>query len=358
MADDTVRPSVPMTPRQRVWAALRGEAVDRPPMSFWGHVYHRESTAEDLVAATLELQSRYGWDWVKLNPRKHYHVEPWGVRYAYSGTPGAKPVLESWPVHAGADWSRITPQPHDAGALGEQLEAVRMLKRDLPADVPLIETVFTPLAVLGEMVRTPQELKSHLESHPAVTATFERFVPAVLAAGADGVYFATVDWATRDLMSAGDYRRWARPWDLRVLRAAAGAPFNVLHVCRRNNLLLELADYPVAAFSWAATDPTNPSLAEGLARLPGAVMGGIAHEGALEREEPDAALDQLRRAFEETGGRRWLAAPGCSIAPLARAGHLAALRWAVDAMPVASGPRAPSGESGGVAAAEHREARP
>jgi hypothetical protein len=38
-----------MTPRERVWAALRGEAVDRPPISFWGHFYHRESSARDLA---------------------------------------------------------------------------------------------------------------------------------------------------------------------------------------------------------------------------------------------------------------------------------------------------------------------
>ena len=88
-----------MTPRERVWAALRGDPVDRPPVSFWGHFYHREATAVDLVEATLEHQREYGWDWVKLNPRKHYHVEDWGVRYRYSGRAAEKPVLEAWPVY-------------------------------------------------------------------------------------------------------------------------------------------------------------------------------------------------------------------------------------------------------------------
>src|SRR5258705_12387314 len=103
-----------VTPRERVWAALRGEAVDRPPVSFWGHTYHRESSARDLVEATLELQREYAWDWVKLNPRKHYHVEPWGVRYRYSGRAFEKPVLEALPGHAANDWPAITPRPHGA----------------------------------------------------------------------------------------------------------------------------------------------------------------------------------------------------------------------------------------------------
>src|SRR5689334_25434102 len=116
-----------MTSRDRVLAAIRGEAVDRPPVSFWGHVYHRESSAKDLVDHTLERWQRFQWDWVKLNPRKHYHVEPWGVRYDYSRVPAHKPTVAEYPVKAPADWDRIEAKPHDQGALGEQLEAVSRL---------------------------------------------------------------------------------------------------------------------------------------------------------------------------------------------------------------------------------------
>jgi uroporphyrinogen decarboxylase len=326
-----------MTSRERIQAALEGRAADRPPVSFWGHVYHRESSAAELVEATLETWREYRWDWVKLNPRKHYHVEPWGVRYRYPGVPDRKPVLESWPVHAAADWARITPQPPSAGALGEQIEAVRLLRRALPADVPLIETVFTPLAVLGELVETPEELRAHLDTHPdlvrgaleAVTATYEPFVRELLRAGADGIYFATVDWASADLLTAAQHRAWARPFDLRVLAAAVDAPFNVLHVCKRRNLLFESGDYPVAACSWATNDPTNPTLREALGRLGTAVMGGISQDGALQAPDSGAVLAEYAAALAETAGSRWLVAPGCSIPPNTPAENLHAIRDAV-----------------------------
>ena len=326
-----------MTSRERVLAAIQGRAVDRPPVSFWGHVYHRESSAAELAEATLESWREYRWDWVKLNPRKHYHVEPWGVRYRYPGVPDVKPVLESWPVHAPTDWAQVTPQPPAAGALGEQIDAVRLLRRALPSEVPLIETVFTPLAVLGEMVETPEELRAQLDSHPdlvrgaleAVTATFEPFVRELLRAGADGIYFATVDWASADLITPAQSRAWARPFDLRVLAAAADAPFNVLHACKRRNLLFEFSDYPVAAFSWATNDPTNPTLREALGRLRPAVMGGISQDGALQEAGPGAALAEYATALAETAGRRWLAAPGCSIPPGTPAENLHAVRDAV-----------------------------
>lgn len=334
-----------MTSRDRVMGALAGAPVDRPPVSFWGHFYDRESSADALVDATLENWRTFRWDWIKLNPRRQYHAEPWGVRWRYSGRPHEKPVIEEWPVRDPADWSRITPRAADEGALGEQIEAVRRLRRELPSDVPLIETVFLPIAILRELVPKKDDVLRGIEQNPdgvraaleAVTATFERFVPKVLEAGADGIFFATVDWATSDVLSAADHRAWARPTDLRLMRTASGARFTVLHVCKSHNLLRDLADYPAHAFSWAATDPTNPTLAEGLRLFPGAAMGGIGHEGALQDENPAGALEEFRKALAATGGRRWMVAPGCSIPSQTPASTLHALRDAVESAPLPRG---------------------
>ena len=333
-----------MTSRERVLAALDGRTVDRPPISFWGHVYHRESSAKDLVDATIELQREFQWDWVKLNPRKHYHVEPWGVTYRYSGVPDEKPVLERWPVRTPEDWKKIGEQPIDAPAFVEQIEAVRLLRKAIGPDLPMIETVFTPLAVLGEMVDVPATLRAHLDSSPdlvlgaleRVTRTYERLAPALIDAGADGIYFATVDWASRDWMTAEEYATWARPYDLRILATVSNAPFHVLHVCKPRNLVLDLADYPVRALSWASTDLTNPSLADVLAKRDRAVMGGIDHERRLLADEPGPALEDLKRGFDQTGGRRWLIAPGCSISPKTPRATLRALRDAVETAMVRS----------------------
>lgn len=326
-----------MNRRERVFAALRGEPVDRPPVSFWGHFYHRESTAEDLAAATLEFQTEYDWDWVKLNPRKQYHGEPWGVSGRYTGRATDKPVLENWPVHQASDWLAITRRPHDTGVFAEMIECVAMVRRALPDDVPLLTTVFTPLAILTEMVDEPGALKLHMRQQPnavrgaldVVTDTFVPFVRELLRAGADGIFFATVNWATKDLLSPEEYATWGRPHDLRLIAAAKDAKFNALHVCKRRNLLYELADYPVHAFSWAATDPLNPSLADAMPRLKGALMAGISHDDALKHSDPTRALDEYHRALEATGGRRWLVAPGCAIPPATPAATLKAVRHAV-----------------------------
>ena len=255
-----------MTSRDRVLAALAGEPLDRPPVSFWGHVYHRESSASELVAHTLERWQKHRWDWVKLNPRKHYHVEPWGVRYRYTGVPNEKPTVEHWPVHEPADWDRIDEKPHDQGALGEQLEAVRELRRALPTSVPLLQTVFTPLAILAELTEPPENLRDLLPREPkrvqraleAVTRTFERYVKEVMRAGADGIFLATTDWGSREFVTPESLERWSRPYDLRLLAAAGPSRFHTMHVCKRDNLLYVFADYPVAAFSWMPPRRATP----------------------------------------------------------------------------------------------------
>lgn len=333
-----------MSPRQRVLATLNGEATDRPPISFWGHVYDRESSAADLVAHTLERWQRHRWDWVKLNPRKHYHVEPWGVRYDYSRVPESKPFVSAYPVHTVADWDAIGEQPHDAGALGEQLQAVRELRAALPADVPLLQTVFTPIAILAELTEPPTALRAALTTDPArimraleaVTRTFERYVTDVMRAGADGIYLATLDWGSRSFLTPDVLRTWSRPYDLRLLAAAGASPYHTLHVCKGDALLFEFADYPVGAFSWDATSPDNPSLAEGLARLKGAVVGGLGHETDLQHG-PEAALAAYRRALAATGARRWMVAPGCSMPPQTPEETLSALRNEVERAPAVGG---------------------
>jgi len=328
----------PLSRRDRVLATVAGDAVDRPAMSFWGHFYDREETARDLAEATIAFRQGHDWDFIKLNPRASYHGEGWGLSYSWDRDPLKKPARTSYPVRGASDLARVRALPGDSGALGEQLDAIRLVRQGIPDDVLLIETVFSPLAVLADLCEDTKAAQRLLEEDApavtraldAITRTFEDFVPRALHAGADGIYFATVEWATADRgWTPDDYRALAMPFDRRVLAKAEGAPFNVLHVCRARNFLPALTDYPVAAFSWATTEPGNLSLAEGLKAFRGAAIGGIGHEDALVAPDDRLALAQLASGFEQTAGRRWIVAPGCSILPATPQSRLEALREAV-----------------------------
>ncbi len=63
-----------MTRRDRVQAALRGDPVDRPPISLWRHFPGRDGSGESLAEATLEFQRHLDLDLIKLMPTGMYSV--------------------------------------------------------------------------------------------------------------------------------------------------------------------------------------------------------------------------------------------------------------------------------------------
>ena len=310
-----------MSKKALIDAAVRGEPVDRVPVSLWRHFYECEETAEGLAGAMLAWQAKYDWDWMKINPRASYHVEDWGVKLRFSGQPLVKPVVTAVPVESPADWAKLRPLDVHAGALGEQLEVAERLCEALGGKVYALETVFSPLSIAGDLVRDGQEVVTLMRDDPqalhgaleVITATFVEFVPAVLKAGADGLFFATTEWASRDMLTSEQYAEFGRPYDLRVLAAAQDAGFNVLHVCKNNNYLLDLLDYPVHGFNWAVGSPGNPGLREVQEQTDKVVIGGLLNETL--READAAHVNAEARAADlQTGGRRWILGPACSIA--------------------------------------------
>ncbi len=330
---------------ERVDAALQGAAVDRVPISFWGHSYLKEWSAEELAEAMLANYRTYNWDYMKVNPRASYHVEDWGAKLERSNDPNHGPRFVDWPVREPGDWRRLRPLEPDRGVLGEQLAALRQIRDGLAGEAYFMQTVFSPLSVAKYLVgnQTGPVLTSIQDNPDALRAaldviaeTFASYVQATLEAGASGIFFATTGWASSDLLTEEQYRRFGREYDQRVMDAFAGkAPLNVLHNCGEHIYFDLLADYPVAAVSWAATLAGNPSLGEGKERTAHAVMGGVSEKTTLPDGTPEQVDEEVRAAIKETEGRRVLVAPGCSIPPRTPAANLEAAAAAVRAI----GPR-------------------
>lgn len=335
--EDRVMPQA-MSKRERVQAAIAGEPVDRVPVSFWGHDFAREWSAEGLADWTLELHRTYDWDFVKINPRATYYAEDWGCVFQPSGDRYVQPRLTSFPIKTVADWSKLRELDPSRGAYGQQLESIRLVKAGLDDDAPVIQTVFSPLSVAvslagshGALLKTLREQPTALHEALAVIARgLARYARLCLVAGADGVLFATTTVGTYERLTEAEYREFGRPYDLQVLAAVQdGATFNVLHVCRDRCMFDVVQDYPVHTISWASTSAGNPSLAEGKDRTAKAVMGGVSHTDQLVNGPREAILAEVYAALSQTGGARMFLAPGCSMPPNTAPEYLAAVRDAV-----------------------------
>ena len=319
-----------MTKKERVRAALSGGVVDRVPASLWGHDFLREWTPEDLVESTIDAWRPYDFDFIKFNPRATYFAEAWGNTYERPKDQ-RQPKLLSTAVASPDDLRSLTSVDATAGVLGEHIDALTMLVDRVGDEVDVIHTVFSPLSVLAQLCGAPKDFIEIARTKPddvhaaldAMTQTLSEYARASVAGGAVGIFFAPLIWASRDTADDEFYRTFGRPYDLRVIEAADGAPFNVLHVCRNNNMLEQLLDYPVAAFNWADHGEGNPSLAAIRAKTEKAVMGGL-DQARLHEMTADEVVAEGREALAG-GTKRVLLTAGCAINPETPAANRAAV---------------------------------
>jgi uroporphyrinogen decarboxylase len=327
-----------MTHRERIRAALRGEDIDRVPVSMWRHFFSRETSAESLAEAMLGFQEQFDWDFMKVNPRASYHVEDWGVRKKYYGD--TEPEITARPVKDPDDWLKIEVLDVNKGVLKEHLISLELIARGLKGKLPFIMTVFTPISIASRMVGSDDVFSRHLHEHTeklnqaleVITETFINFSRACLERGASGLFYATTHWATTNNLSEAEYVKYARPYDLKLLNALPPAEFHVLHVCREKNLLRAVKDYPVHTFNWDARGAGNPSLAEGkriIDRPAVPVIGGIAHDKNLVEATPAQLAAEITGMKVALGKKNWMAGPGCTFSPETPEANLQAIRDAV-----------------------------
>jgi uroporphyrinogen decarboxylase len=325
-----------MDKRERVLAAVRGRPVDRPPVSFWRHAPDVDHSAAGLAQAMLAFQRRWDLDFIKVMSSGVYCVEDWGCAVAYQGSPYGAKQCTRHAVQSRRDWERIRARDPGAGALGRELEALRLIAAGRADDAPILHTVFSPLPIARKLAG--DRLVEDLRQEPAavepalhaITDTMARHARAALEAGADGLFLAT-QAAAPEAVTEPEWARFDRPGIHRMLDAVAGrSAFTLLHLHGREIYFDQAAALPVHAVNWHDR-LTGPRLGEARARFGGALVGGLSEGRTLLHGPPDAADAEVRDAVAQTGGRGIVIGPGC-VLPLATPdAHLEAVVAAVRA---------------------------
>jgi uroporphyrinogen decarboxylase len=310
-----------MTKRERVLAAIERRTVDRPPIAFWRHVPHVDHTPHGLAEAMLRFHRRWDLDLIKVMSSGVYCVEDWGCRVAYEGHPaGAKRCTEH-AVKRPADWARLRALDPGAGALGRELEAVRLIRKGRADDAPILMTIFTPLTIatklggalaLQSIDAAPDALRAALE---VITETTARYAAEALAAGADGVFFAT-QTASAEAVGEAVSATWDLPYARRVLaRVRGGSHVTMLHLHGRDLFWDLWTALPVHVVNWHDRLGV-PTLAEASRRFTGGLAAGLAESTTLLHGPPASVADEARDAIGQAGSRGLIVTPGC-VLPLA-----------------------------------------
>jgi uroporphyrinogen decarboxylase len=324
-----------MTKRERIAAALRGQEVDRVPVSAWMHFPHLDKTPEGQAKAFLSFQREFDWDFMKLMFRSTFLLEDWGCTFGDYHMPLGYWLPVSYAVNSPEDWDRLDVLDPRRGALGEMLTVVRMVRDEIGEDVFKLATVFCPFMVarqlagdriLADMRENPAALHQGLE---AIALTVMRFAEACLEHGADGVFFATQS-ASFDFMHREEYAEFGHPYNLGVLDALKGtSQFTMLHICGKNILFDDFLDYPVHAFNWD-DQTTLPSLAQARAKTAKCLIGGIDKMGVIRTGQPQDVEEEAMNAIRSAGKGNFILGPGCGLPIDVPKKNLSALRRFVE----------------------------
>ena len=329
-----------MTKRERIQAALAGEQVDRPPVALWRHWPIDDQDARLLAERAMDFQQRYDWDFIKIPPSYTYCVDDYGAKHDYKALPTGRWFIgertyKERVVKRINDWDCIEPLDVYKGTYGRILQCLKMVIDERKPDIPVIQTVFNPIG-MASFLAGDEVYLAHLRQEPekvtralkALTETCVQFVRACIDEGVDGIYLATAA-ASYGVMSAEEYNRFGRPYDLEVLDAAAKGWFNMLHIHGQHPMFVELADYPAHAMSWDDRS-AGPSLRDAFGLYRGALVGGIEQFHTLHVGTPAEVEAQVHDAIKQTEGRRIIAAAGCTYPVTVPECNLIAARRAVD----------------------------
>ena len=305
-----------MTKRERVEAAVHGREADRVPVGFWYHFPLDHPSGEPLAEAEIAFAKKYDPDFLKV------------MHDLKLDLPDGMTVIED-----PEDWRKLRPVDPRGGNFAEQLTALRLIKKGLAKDMPIIDTIFNPFATANKLC--DKKLMEHLRANPdavkhalqAITVSLADYAAAWIEEGGDGIYYA-LDGAQTTTMTADEYRETFMPFDRMILSAAMEkGTFNMIHLHGTDIMFDMLHDLPNHVLVWSDR-LTPPSLSAARGIHQGCIAGGI-NEMEIGNMSASEVMQQARSAIAEAGSVGFILTPGCAVPTDIAEENLFALRQSV-----------------------------
>lgn len=337
------------TKRERFEAVLSGEPADRALVSAWRHFPEQENNPETFARAMIEFEQAFDWDFLKLQPRGIYQHENWGNVYDYNHYNDVIPTLIKHAIEDEAGLDQVKRISGTAGTFGEQLTSLKLIKSQINPEIPVVQTIFTPIGVLlnlcgfrsvgryRESPRDESDLIKLFYKNPqgvhqalkAIAETLAEYAQATVQAGADGVYYAALGMAREGYMTLPEWEEFTKPYDLMVLEALKPIPV-ILHTCGISANPQRFADFPIHGLHWAESAPGNPLIHDSWSWLGKKAGSG----GVDERLFGTGAAQQIAKLAQASvlsqKGHPFILSPECSVSIKTQTDELQALRNSVE----------------------------
>jgi len=240
-------------------------------------------------------------------------------------------------IRRAEDWERLPVLDPYKGHLADQITCLRQIVVELGPDVPVIQTIFSPLAQAKNLVGR-EALLVHIRRYPqavntglkVIAESTQRFIAAARQTGIAGIFYA-VQHAQYGLLSDQEYEEFGRGYDLQVLEPAQEFWLNMLHLHGEEIMFDRFLDYPVAAINWHDRE-TPPPLAEAQRLFSGLLCGGLRRWESMVLGTPEQVTAEARDAITATSGQRFILGTGCVLPITAPRGNIWAARRSVESL--------------------------
>ena len=322
------------THKERIQATMQGKRLDRPPVALWRHFPVDDQSPELLAKATLHFQSVYDFDLVKVTPSSSFSIRDWGVEDEWRGHTEGTRTYTKRVIQTPQDWERLPVLDATAPHLAGQLACLRFIRAGLSPETPLLQTVFSPLAMAKNLAGN-ETLLAHIRLHSeavlkglaTIAESTRRFVEACLDTGIDGVFYA-IQHAQASLLTLDEYKTFGVPFDQKVLEPSRELWCNLLHLHGHDVYFSLLSSFHFQIVNWHDRE-TFPSLAEAQQLFDGVVCGGMRQDTLVYRDQAEVQKEAAD-AIQQTQGKRFLLGTGCVVPIIASHGNLMAARRSVE----------------------------
>ncbi len=323
-----------MNHRERIQACLRGEIPDRAPVALWRHFPVDDQNPHTLAAATLHFQSVYDFDIVKVTPASSFAVKDWGVEDEWTGESEGSRKYTRRVIQTPQDWENLRELSPTAPHLANQLECLRIIRKGLGAETPMIQTIFNPLSQAKNLAGN-ETLLAHLRQAPeavmkgldVIARTTRKFIEAALETGIDGIFYA-VQHAQSEMFTLDEYKKFGLPFDAQTLAPIKDTWCNMVHLHGKDIHFELVNELNFQIVNWHDRE-TFPTLAEARIMFNGALCGGL-RQNALVFETPAQIEREAQDALKQTGGQKFILGTGCVTHITAAHGNLMSVRKIVE----------------------------
>ena len=321
--------------RERLLACVNDDSsLDRIPVALWRHFPVDDQNPITLAAATLNYQQQFDFDLVKVTPASSFCLRDWGVEDEWEGDYEGTRHYTKRVVHSPKDWEKLHLLRPNSPHLARQLECLKILRKELGAETPILQTIFNPLAqaknlaggetLIVHMRQYPEALLKGLE---IIAESTRQFIEVAIEYGIDGIFYA-IQHAQSHLLSAGEFENFSLQFDKRLLSGAEVLKLNMVHLHGQNILFDQVNTLPMDFLNWHDRD-TDWSLTEGQKKFNGVVCGGLKRETVVLGNQEEI-LAEINDAMHQTQGHRFLLGTGCVVPITAPYGNIKAVRMSAE----------------------------